>query len=61
VLRGDHPLLRLDNTLCTPHTAWLERETYELYFGEAFDNLLAFLSGKPANIVNPEVLAEQKT
>jgi D-3-phosphoglycerate dehydrogenase / 2-oxoglutarate reductase len=57
VLRGAHPLLTLNNALCTPHTAWLERETYELYFGEAFDNALAFLSGKPANIVNPEVFA----
>jgi D-3-phosphoglycerate dehydrogenase len=60
VLRGDHPLLKLENALCTPHTAWLERETYELYFGEAFDNALAFLSGKPVNIVNPEVLATHK-
>lgn len=56
VLDGDHPLLRLDNALCTPHTAWLEPDTYELYFGEAFDNILAFLAGRPANIVNPEVL-----
>lgn len=60
VLRGDHPLLKLDRALCTPHTAWLERETYELYFGEAFDNAVAFLSGRPANIVNPEVLAPHR-
>mgnify|MGYP003336472731 CR=1 FL=1 len=60
VLRGNHPLLKLDSALCTPHTAWLERETYELYFGEAFENVLAFLSGRPANIVNPEVLAAHK-
>jgi D-3-phosphoglycerate dehydrogenase len=56
VLGGDHPLLRLDNALCTPHTAWLEQDTYELYFGEAFDNIAAFLAGKPVNVVNPEVL-----
>jgi D-3-phosphoglycerate dehydrogenase len=60
VLRGEHPLLALGNALCTPHTAWLERETYELYFGEAFDNALAFISGNPLNVVNPEVLAAQK-
>lgn len=60
VLRGDHPLLKLDQAICTPHTAWLERETYELYFGEAFDNALAFLAGTPVNIVNPEVLANLK-
>lgn len=56
VLNGDHPLLKLGNVLCTPHTAWLEQETYETYFGEAFDNILAYLSGRPVNMVNPEVL-----
>jgi D-3-phosphoglycerate dehydrogenase len=61
VVRGDHPLLQLDNALCTPHTAWLEPDTYELYFGEAFDNINAFLSGSPVNIVNPEVLAKEKS
>lgn len=57
VLSGDHPLLKLGNALCTPHTAWLEQDTYETYFGEAFDNILAYLSGKPVNVVNPEVIA----
>jgi D-3-phosphoglycerate dehydrogenase len=56
VLRGDHPLLKLDNALCTPHSAWLEKDTYELYFGEAFANVLALAGGAPANIVNPEAL-----
>lgn len=60
VVNGNHPLLQLDNALCTPHTAWLEQDTYELYFGEAYDNLLAYCSGKPVNIVNPEVFANQK-
>jgi D-3-phosphoglycerate dehydrogenase len=61
VLDGDHPLLMLGNALCTPHAAWLEQDTYETYFGEAFDNILAFLDGKPVNVVNPEVLAHTKT
>lgn len=61
VLNGDHPLLKLGSALCTPHTAWLEQNTYETYFGEAFDNILAYLSGRPLNIVNPEVLANAKT
>jgi D-3-phosphoglycerate dehydrogenase len=60
VRNGDHPLLKLDNALCTPHTAWLEQDTYESYFGEAFDNILAYLSGRPANVVNPEVLHRQR-
>lgn len=56
VLDGEHPLLRLTNALCTPHTAWLERDTYELYFGEAFENAAAWAAGKPVKLVNPGVL-----
>jgi D-3-phosphoglycerate dehydrogenase len=56
VLRGDHPLLQLDNALCTPHSAWLEKTTYELYFGEAFENAAAFAAGRPVNLVNPDVM-----
>jgi len=59
VQNGDHPLLTLDNALCTPHTAWLEQDTYELYFGEAFDNMLAIIGGSPVNVVNPEVLVKK--
>jgi D-3-phosphoglycerate dehydrogenase len=54
VLGGEHPLLRAPNCVCTPHSAWLEKTTYELYLGEAFDNALAFAAGRPVNIVNPE-------
>ena len=56
VLGGDHPLLRLPNATCTPHTAWLEQSTYELYLGEAFENAVAFAAGRPVKLVNPEVL-----
>ncbi len=52
VLGGNHPLLQFDNALCTAHSAWLERETYELYFGEAFANAAAFAAGQPTGLVN---------
>ena len=53
VLRGDHPLLKMDNVLCTPHGAWIETEMFECYFGEAFANLVKFAQGAPVNLVNP--------
>jgi len=53
VLRGDHPLLKMDNVLCTPHSAWIEKEMFECYFGEAFDNVVKFAQGAPANLANP--------
>lgn len=51
VVRGEHPLLALENALCTPHSAWLEKGTYELYFGEAFQNAVDWAAGKPVRLV----------
>ena len=31
-------------------------DTFELYFGEAFANLVAFDRGEPRNVINPESL-----
>jgi D-3-phosphoglycerate dehydrogenase len=41
VLRASHPLLALDNAVCTPHLGYVEKDSYELYFGQAFDAVLA--------------------
>ncbi|GGY05927.1 D-isomer specific 2-hydroxyacid dehydrogenase [Litchfieldella qijiaojingensis] len=41
-----HPMLSLPNLVATPHLGYVERDNYELYFGEAFDNVLAFAAGK---------------
>lgn len=40
-----HPLLGMDNVLCTPHLGYVERDSYELYFGQAFDAVNAFAEG----------------
>ncbi|MCA1769136.1 MAG: D-2-hydroxyacid dehydrogenase family protein [Halomonas sp.] len=42
-----HPLLELPNFLGTPHLGYVEKDSYELYFGDAFANLLAFAAGRP--------------
>jgi D-3-phosphoglycerate dehydrogenase len=55
ILQG-HPLLRLENAVCTPHIGYVEQDSYEMYFGAAFDNVVAFIEGRPTNIINPEAL-----
>lgn len=59
ILQG-HALLRLENCVCTPHIGYVEQESYELYFGTAFDNVVNFIQGKPSNIANPEALSVRR-
>ncbi len=51
-----HPLLRLENAICTPHIGYVERDSYEMYFSSAFDNVLNYLAGTPTHVANPEAL-----
>ena len=47
---ADHPLLYMENVVCTPHLGYVEEDSYEALFGAAFDHLLAFATGNRANI-----------
>lgn len=60
ILQG-HPLLRLENAVCTPHIGYVEQDSYELYFGAAFDNVINFVNGNPTGIVNPAALKVLRT
>jgi len=55
ILQGS-ALLRLENCICTPHIGYVEKDSYELYFGTAFDNVINYIKGTPTNIVNPGAL-----
>ena len=55
ILQG-HPLLRLENAVCTPHIGYVEQDSYELYFGAAFENVINFIRKNPSNLVNPEAV-----
>ena len=56
VLDTHHPLLTMDNVVCTPHIGYVTREEYELQFAEIFDQIAAYCAGAPINVVNPNVL-----
>lgn len=59
VLDGQHPLIGMDNVICTPHLGYVEEATYESYFGTAIEQILAFAAGKPINVVNPEAMGKR--
>jgi D-3-phosphoglycerate dehydrogenase len=56
VLDGRHPLLAMENAVCTPHIGYVTRDEYELQFSDVFDQIVAYAAGTPTNVVNPEVL-----
>jgi D-3-phosphoglycerate dehydrogenase len=56
VLDVRHPLLAMDNVVCTPHIGYVTRDEYELQFSDVFDQIVAYAAGTPINVVNPSVL-----
>ena len=48
----DCPICGVKNCFITPHIAWAPMETRERLMGIVCDNLRAFLSGNPKNVVN---------
>ncbi|HEY1934610.1 MAG TPA: D-2-hydroxyacid dehydrogenase family protein [Acetobacteraceae bacterium] len=56
MLDVDHPLLHMDNVVCTPHIGYVSRDEYNIQFTDIFDQINAYAAGTPINVVNPEVL-----
>ena len=51
----DHPLLKMENVVCTPHIGYVTRDEYDLQFSDIFDQITAYAAGTPINVVNPTV------
>jgi D-3-phosphoglycerate dehydrogenase len=56
LLDPDHPLLAMENVVCTPHIGYVTREEYELQFSDIFDQITAYAAGAPTNVVNPQAM-----
>ncbi|GAA4805977.1 D-2-hydroxyacid dehydrogenase family protein [Olivibacter ginsenosidimutans] len=56
IYNRDNELLKMPQVICTPHLGYVERNSYERYFGKAFENALNYINGHPTNIVNKEIL-----
>ena len=50
-----HPLLKMNNVICTPHIGYVTRDEYELQFSDIFDQIVSYANGLPINVVNPKV------
>jgi phosphoglycerate dehydrogenase-like enzyme len=49
----NHPLRRLDNIVITPHLGYVTDETYRVFYGDALEDIQAFLKGEPVRVLNP--------
>jgi D-3-phosphoglycerate dehydrogenase len=61
IVNGNHPFLSMPNVLCTPHLGWAEWDNFELYFREAFEQILAYEQGLPLRLRNPDVRMRAST
>jgi D-3-phosphoglycerate dehydrogenase / 2-oxoglutarate reductase len=56
LLDTNHPLLKMDNVVTTPHLGYVTRDEYELQFTDIFDQITAYAAGVPINVINPDAL-----
>jgi phosphoglycerate dehydrogenase-like enzyme len=52
-LPADHPLRRLENVILTPHLGYATEENYRVFYGEAAEDVRAYLAGNPIRVLNP--------
>jgi phosphoglycerate dehydrogenase-like enzyme len=50
-LPAEHPFLKLTNTLITPHLGYVTLETYQRFYGDAVEDIVAYLNGSPVRVV----------
>jgi phosphoglycerate dehydrogenase-like enzyme len=50
-LPADHPLRLLDNALLTPHIGYVSQQLYSVFYGDAVEDIAAFISGSPIRVI----------
>jgi phosphoglycerate dehydrogenase-like enzyme len=51
---ADDPLRSLPNVLATPHLGYVSQENYRTYYGQAVENIAAFLNGAPIRVLKTQ-------
>ena len=49
----DHPLRDLPNTVITPHLGYVTEEGYQIFYGQALEDVKAWLAGQPVRVLRP--------
>jgi len=49
----DHPLRNLPNTVITPHLGYVTEEGYRIFYGQALEDVKAWLAGQPVRVLRP--------
>jgi phosphoglycerate dehydrogenase-like enzyme len=50
-----HPILSAPRTVLTPHIGYVTEATYERFFADAVDDILAYLAGRPVRVITEAV------
>jgi phosphoglycerate dehydrogenase-like enzyme len=51
-LPTDHPLRKIDNVTLSPHLGYVNDENYRQFYGDALENIEAWLASKPIRVIN---------
>ena len=48
----DHPFRKMNNVVITPHLGYVSEQNYRRYFGDAVEDIAAFLDNKPVRVLS---------
>ena len=57
----DHPLVKLDNVVLTPHIGWVQTNNCRQFVDSVVASITAYLDGDFSKVVNPEALAIRRS
>jgi phosphoglycerate dehydrogenase-like enzyme len=59
-LPADHPFRKLEGIVVTPHLGYVTRETYQIFYRDALEDITAYLGGHPLRVLNPGVMGKDR-
>ena len=59
-VQANTTILGMENILATPHLGYVEQNSYELYFGAAFQNILDYTNGETKSVLNHAALNQPR-